>query len=195
MDPNNASTLDTINNLGLLYVDQGKLVEAEKMYERALEGYEKAWGSDHTTLVTANNLGSLYAKHGKLEDAETMYQRTLRGYENVFKPHDMLTFVPALHSTYSYGALLERLGRQIDAKLMYTKALRGYEEVFGTRYRWYLAAHEHLRNLEGYPDSHSASPMIISRRANQITDTLPSTELSDVQNSKRYRLLGKFGPR
>ncbi|KFY30536.1 hypothetical protein V494_08120, partial [Pseudogymnoascus sp. VKM F-4513 (FW-928)] len=32
------------HSLGLLYASQGKLVEAEQMYQRALEGYEKAWG-------------------------------------------------------------------------------------------------------------------------------------------------------
>jgi tetratricopeptide (TPR) repeat protein len=55
--------------LGNLYANQGKLDEAEKMYQRALQGYEKACGLDYTlTLVTVNNLldivnnlGSLYA--------------------------------------------------------------------------------------------------------------------------------------
>jgi tetratricopeptide (TPR) repeat protein len=40
--PDHASTLDMVNNLGLLYADQGKLDEAEKMYQQALQGYEKA---------------------------------------------------------------------------------------------------------------------------------------------------------
>jgi tetratricopeptide (TPR) repeat protein len=70
------------HSLGLLYAAQGKLDEAEKMYQRALQGYEKAWGPDHTsTLVTVNNLGLLYADQGKLDEAEKMYQRALQGYE------------------------------------------------------------------------------------------------------------------
>lgn len=32
----NTSTLDAVNNLGSLYVDQGKLDDAEKMFQRAL---------------------------------------------------------------------------------------------------------------------------------------------------------------
>ena len=35
------STLCTINKLGVLYNDQGKLEEAEKIYEQAQRGYEK----------------------------------------------------------------------------------------------------------------------------------------------------------
>lgn len=46
------------------------------MYERALAGYEKALGPDHTsTLYTVNNLGNLYRGQGKLKEAEEMYQR------------------------------------------------------------------------------------------------------------------------
>ena len=33
------STLDTVNTLGILYADQGKLAEAEKVYQRALNGF------------------------------------------------------------------------------------------------------------------------------------------------------------
>lgn len=35
-------TLDTVNNIGNLYSNQGKLAEAEQMYLWALAGYEKA---------------------------------------------------------------------------------------------------------------------------------------------------------
>ncbi|KAF2786019.1 hypothetical protein K505DRAFT_193517, partial [Melanomma pulvis-pyrius CBS 109.77] len=69
------------------YADQGKLVEAEKMYQRALQGKEKAWGPEHTsTLDTVNNLGILYKNQGKLVEAEKMYQRALQGYEKALGP-------------------------------------------------------------------------------------------------------------
>ncbi|KAF1817833.1 uncharacterized protein K489DRAFT_303975, partial [Dissoconium aciculare CBS 342.82] len=78
------STLDTVNNLGNLYSNQGKMAEAEEMYVRALRGKEKAWGAEHTsTLATVNNLGSLYKIQGKLAEAEVMYLRALRGYEKL----------------------------------------------------------------------------------------------------------------
>jgi tetratricopeptide (TPR) repeat protein len=73
-------TYDAIHSLGFLYAGQGKLVEAEQMYQRALQGKEKAWGPDHTsTLSTVNNLGNLYADQGKLVEAEQIYQRALQG--------------------------------------------------------------------------------------------------------------------
>jgi tetratricopeptide (TPR) repeat protein len=78
LGPDHTLTLDTVNNLGVLYADQGKLAEAEQMYLRALAGKEKALGPDHTsTLSTVNNLGTLYGAQGKLAEAEQMYQRAL----------------------------------------------------------------------------------------------------------------------
>ena len=70
------------HNLGYLYESQGKLEEAEKMYQQALQGKENAWGPDHTsTLNTVNNLGNLYKSQGKLDQAEKVYQRALQGKE------------------------------------------------------------------------------------------------------------------
>ncbi|KAH6658616.1 kinesin light chain 1 [Truncatella angustata] len=40
------------HSLGLLYSDQGKIQEAERMYLRALQGYEKTWGPDHTSTLS-----------------------------------------------------------------------------------------------------------------------------------------------
>lgn len=72
--------MGAFHGLGDLYSDQGKLKEAEEMYQRALAGYEKALGPNHTsTLVTVNNLGNLFSDQGKLKEAEEMYQRALVG--------------------------------------------------------------------------------------------------------------------
>ncbi|KAL4868980.1 hypothetical protein BDV12DRAFT_208861 [Aspergillus spectabilis] len=64
--PNN--TIDMrFHNLGILYKNQGKLKEAEEMYQRALAGYEKALGPDHPkTCTVANNPVSLASLGGHL---------------------------------------------------------------------------------------------------------------------------------
>jgi tetratricopeptide (TPR) repeat protein len=71
-----------LHRFGSTFKNQGRFNEAEKMYQRALQGYEKAWGLEHTsTLDTVNNLGVLYEDLGRLDEAEKMYQRALQGYE------------------------------------------------------------------------------------------------------------------
>lgn len=78
---------DLIHSQGRLYADQGKLDEAEKMYQRALQGKERAWGPEHiSTLHTVNSLANLYKNQGKLDAAEKMYQRALQGMEKALGP-------------------------------------------------------------------------------------------------------------
>jgi tetratricopeptide (TPR) repeat protein len=52
------------------------------MHQRALAGFEKALGADHTsTLESVDNLGILYWEQGKLDQAEQMYHRARLGKE------------------------------------------------------------------------------------------------------------------
>ena len=110
------------------------------MYERALEGKEKAWGREHTsTLDTVHNLGVLYADQGRLHEAEAMYKRALEGYEAAFGATSNFTYIPALRALENFGLLCERNGQVDTAMLYYQRALVGTEAVwgqYGERYIW-----------------------------------------------------------
>jgi tetratricopeptide (TPR) repeat protein len=122
------STLDTVNNLGLLYENLGRLDEAEKMFQRALQGKEKAWGPEHTsTLDIVNNLGVLYADLGRLDEAEKMYQRALQGKEKALGPEH----TSILDTVNNLGSLYKDLGRLNEAEKMYQRALQGKEKALG----------------------------------------------------------------
>ena len=80
------STLNTVNNLGNLYADQGKLAEAEKMYGRALRGYKEALGNELVAsylpaLNSMIGIGDLFSKTDRNSMAEEMYTRALSGYK------------------------------------------------------------------------------------------------------------------
>jgi tetratricopeptide (TPR) repeat protein len=65
-------------NLGELYRNQGKLAIAELIYQRALQGREKALSTEYiSTLDIVNSLGVLYWSQGKLAEAEQIYQQAL----------------------------------------------------------------------------------------------------------------------
>ncbi|KAE9566313.1 hypothetical protein CGMCC3_g17528 [Colletotrichum fructicola] len=118
----------SVHHLGNLYKDQGRLKEAEAMYERALQGYEKAWGPEHTsTLDTVNNLGILYTNQGRLKEAEAMYKRALQGKEKAWGPEHTST----LDTVNSLGVLYKGQGRLKEAEAMYERALQGYEKAWG----------------------------------------------------------------
>ena len=131
-------------NLGYLYANQGKMVEAEKMYQRALEGKEKAWGLEHTsTLNTINNLGNLYAKQGKMVEAEKMYQRALEGFEKAWGPEHTST----LDTVDNLGILYKKQGKMAEAEKMYQRALEGREKALGSEHTSTLNTINNLGNL------------------------------------------------
>jgi tetratricopeptide (TPR) repeat protein len=116
----------SVHSLGDLYMGQGKLTEAEKMYLRALQGKEEALGPKHTsTLDTVNNLGILYRDQGKLPEAEEMYKRALQGCEEALGPKHISTLV----TVHNLGSLYTDQGKLTEAEKMYLRALQGYEEA------------------------------------------------------------------
>ncbi|KAH6633953.1 hypothetical protein B0J18DRAFT_414818 [Chaetomium sp. MPI-SDFR-AT-0129] len=120
--------LDAMQMLGSLYVDQGRLKEAEAMYERALQGREKALGKDHTTtLTTVNLLGSLYIQQGRLEESEAMYERALQGHEKALGKDHTTT----LSTVNLLGSLYIQQGRLEESEAMFQRALQGREKALG----------------------------------------------------------------
>ncbi|CAN9307714.1 unnamed protein product [Alternaria alternata] len=141
-DQKRETVLDAVHMLGVLYANQGRLDEAEQMYERALRGYEEALGVGHSsTLDTVNNLGLLYADQGRLGEAEQMYGRALRGYEALGLDHESLDVFNNL------GILYKNQGRLGEAEQMYERALRGFEEALGVGHSSTLQTVNNLGNL------------------------------------------------
>ena len=129
--------------------NQGRFDEAEKMYLRALQGKEKAWGPEHTsTLDTVNNLGLLYADLGRLDEAEKMYLRALTGYKKALGKEAVKKYVPALNTAQNMGILFQQTSRMKEAEELYGQALFGFEAVFGRssdRYKRIAKALDALR--------------------------------------------------
>jgi tetratricopeptide (TPR) repeat protein len=118
-------------NFACMCSNQGRFDEAEKMYQRALAGFEKAWGPKHTsTLTTVHNLGALYVDLGRLDEAEKMYQRALAGYEKAWGPEHTST----LGTVNNLGLLYADLGRLDEAEKMYQRALAGKEKAWGPKH-------------------------------------------------------------
>jgi tetratricopeptide (TPR) repeat protein len=121
--------LDAMHLLGNLYMDQGKLAEAEQMYEQALRGREETLGPKHqSTLSTVNSLGNLYAIQGNPAGAVRMYGRAMRGVEEgaleLNHPFE-LTLISNI------GLLFASQRQPAEAEESYERALRGWEEALG----------------------------------------------------------------
>jgi tetratricopeptide (TPR) repeat protein len=135
---------DECYNLGRLYKNKGKLVEAEQMFQQALQGYKKAWGLEHTsTLNVVNNLGRLYVHQDKPVKAEQMFQRALQGYKKAWGPEHTSTLI----IVNNLGLLYADQGKLVEAKQMYQRALQGYEKVVGPDHPRSQSLRNRLDNL------------------------------------------------
>ncbi len=119
----------SLNNLGALYWQLGRLVEAEAYYKEALEIYRVLAQKDQALRInlagTLNNLGLLYRGLGRLVEAEAYYKEALEIYrvlaqkDQAFKP-ELATVITNL------GALYRQLGRLVEAEAYYKEALEIY---------------------------------------------------------------------
>jgi tetratricopeptide (TPR) repeat protein len=65
-----------MNNLALLYSEQGIYAEVEPLYKRALEMGRKAFGPDHPDVaVVLKNMAESYIEIGKKDEAERLTER------------------------------------------------------------------------------------------------------------------------
>ena len=58
--PDHPDVATSLNNLAVLYLDQGQYAQAEPLYQRSLAIWEKALGPEHPNVATSlNNLALL----------------------------------------------------------------------------------------------------------------------------------------
>jgi len=175
-----------LNNLGLLYADQGKHAEAEKMYRRALDGKEKAWGPDHTsTLDTVNNLGLLYANQGKHAEAEEMYRRALDGFEKAWGPDHTST----LDTVNNLGNLYADQGKHAEAEKMYRRALDGYEKAWGPDHTSTLVTVNNLGALYADQGKHAEAEKMYRRALDGYEKAWGPDHTSTLDTVNNLRLL------
>jgi tetratricopeptide (TPR) repeat protein len=189
------STLEIVNNLGIVYRNQGKLTKAKQMFDRALQGREKGLGAEHmSTLETVNDLGVLYADQGKLVLAEQMYERALRGYEKALGADNIMTYIPALNTLWGLGSLFKRQADFKKARIIYSKALIGYKKVVRLEYPKCQNLQEILQDLETIIEREA-----MKGREEPASDPQRNVSYLDskgaLSTSRRHRLFRKLGLR
>jgi tetratricopeptide (TPR) repeat protein len=132
------------NNIANMLGHQDRYMEAEEIFERALDRTEKALGSTHTsTLDLVNGLGAIYYNQGRLVEAEAMFKRALAGIEKALGP----THTSTLEIVNNLGLLYHDQGKLADAEAMYKRALAGMEKALGPTHTSTLDIVHNLGNL------------------------------------------------
>ncbi len=98
-----------LNEAAVQFINMGQISNAEEMYRRAMEGYEKVLGVEHpSTLISVNNLASVLQDQGKYEAAEVMRRRALEEYKKVLEfEHPSTLLASVLQDQEKYEAAEE----------------------------------------------------------------------------------------
>jgi CHAT domain-containing protein/Tfp pilus assembly protein PilF len=126
--PVNRDLAGALNNLALLYGNQGRDSEAEPLYKRALSILEKTDGLDRVEIAPElNNLAALYERQGRYAEAEPLFKRALAIREKALGQ----THPDVGQSLNNLATLYERQGRHADAEPLFRRALAIYQKAAG----------------------------------------------------------------
>jgi len=121
----------SLNNLGVILQEQGKLEEALTHQQRALLIFEQALGKQHSFVADAlGNIGIILQMQGKLEEALTYQQRALAIYEQALgRQHTKVA-----NSLMNIGVVLQMQGKLEEALIYQQHALVIYEQALGRQH-------------------------------------------------------------
>ncbi|ACF47371.1 TPR repeat-containing protein (plasmid) [Prosthecochloris aestuarii DSM 271] len=141
-DPSvNMATL--LNNMGSYYHGRAFYAEAEPLYRRALDIYEKQLGGEHPYVATSlNNLAELFRAQGKYGEAEPLYRRALGIDEKALG----LEHPEVATDLNNLALLLDAQGKYGEAEPLYRRALDIYEKQLGGEHPYVATS---LNNLAG----------------------------------------------
>ncbi|KAK3614928.1 hypothetical protein LTR22_027626, partial [Elasticomyces elasticus] len=117
--PKHTSTLDTVNNLGLLYSNQGKMQEAEEMYLRALAGYQEAEGNHGRRVEDLRvQLSALDANSRSSSASMTLAGHTTTHREARAQSQSNRSLIGVLTQENSEGSIRRRRKRDLILRLL-----------------------------------------------------------------------------
>ncbi|KAL7270201.1 hypothetical protein RUND412_007096 [Rhizina undulata] len=116
----NIEIAEALSAIGSFYTDFWCYRQAEEVYHKALEVYEKALGSDHlSTMDTLHDIASVFGKQKRYEEALDTYQGVLVGKEKLLESGD-----PSIQQTVNCMAITFSIqGRHDEALEWYQKVL------------------------------------------------------------------------
>ena len=111
----------SLNKLAILYESQGKYSEAEPLYLRSLEIWERQIGADHPDVANSlNNLAGLYYSQEKFNEAEPLYLRSLEirerqlGADHPDVANSLLNLAALYYNTQCHPQALQSIQRTIQ---------------------------------------------------------------------------------
>ncbi|MCJ1383790.1 hypothetical protein MMC17_006904 [Xylographa soralifera] len=122
------NTLTSINNLALIYQNQGRWKEAEELNIRTLKTKQKVLGGEHpSTLISMDNLAEIYRNQGRWKEAEELIIQIKEISQKVLgKEHPNMLF-----SMHNLALIYQYQGRWKEAEELNIQTLKTKQKVLG----------------------------------------------------------------
>ncbi|HEY9878378.1 MAG TPA: tetratricopeptide repeat protein [Leptolyngbyaceae cyanobacterium] len=182
----------SLNNLALLYHQQGRTQEAETLYSKALEQIRLLFGKADPTLSTGlNNLASLYRTQGRLVEAEGLYRHSLETAQQWGElPATLIT------SFNNLAELYRSQGRNDEAEPLYQEALAMAQQLFGKEHPTVAACLNNLAELyraqERYREAETAHIRALKMRQRLFGKEHLAIATSLNNLAELYRIQGRY---
>ncbi|MCL2532461.1 MAG: tetratricopeptide repeat protein [Oscillospiraceae bacterium] len=125
-EKNQAHIAGMLNNIAVVYKDQGNFDEALEYYQKALSIFETLGKNRLVTAMTYNNTAVVYENQGKLDEALDYYKKALPIFEALGKNH------PLTAGIYNnFGEVCRKQGKFDEALKWYQKNLAITEKMPG----------------------------------------------------------------
>ncbi|MGO9466027.1 MAG: tetratricopeptide repeat protein [Isosphaeraceae bacterium] len=130
-------TLETIGMIGAVYLEDGKLSEADPLLLRVMEGLSAALGAEHLqTLAATHRVAQLCADLGKMPQAEQLLLRLQEIYDRKLGAESVET----LDVTISLASVYAAQGKLESAERLLTDALKRLSARRATQHPYTLTA-------------------------------------------------------
>ena len=152
-------------NLAVLYQFQGRLPEAQEMFLKAFDTTEKAFGPESRQAgIVADNLAGLYRSQRQFDKAEPFYRRAVHILEKTLGPDHPDTAL----ALQNYAILLDEMGQREKAEANIKRALAITERLYGPSHE-NLAAALNTLSLHYIEQNRWPEALEASRRATTIS--------------------------
>ncbi|QWG23137.1 CHAT domain-containing protein [Bradyrhizobium sediminis] len=158
--PDHRDVAASLNNLALLYGNQGRDAEAEPLYRRSLAIMEKAFGPDSAEVGAGlGNLAALYQRQGRYADAEPLFKRSLALREkSLGREHpDVAQSLNNLATHY------EKQDRHADSEPLFRRALAIYQKAAGPEHPAVATVLNNLGQVAKVQGRHAEAEPLIKR--------------------------------
>jgi tetratricopeptide (TPR) repeat protein len=165
-----------LNNLAVLYRNQGQYAEAEPLYKRSLKILEKSLGTEHWSVATSlDNLAVIYKYQNRYSEAEPLHQRSLKIREKVLGAEHRDVAMSLNNLAVLYGDQ----GRYSEAEPLYLRSLKIWEKALGAEHPDVVTSLNNLATLYNNQGRYSeAEPLL--QRSLKIREKVLGPEHPDV---------------